>query len=111
MRRLRQRPGHGRAVVAVDDPAVGRNRHFDQSFELLAGKAVIEIKYAAFNKGSAVRDLMTYPPFAGRAPIFVGDDRTDEDAFKVVPEFNGQAMSVGRKLPGIDTGNVHRCRR
>jgi trehalose 6-phosphate phosphatase len=74
----------------------------DQSFELLAGKAVLEIKYAAFNKGSAVRDLMTYPPFKGRAPIFVGDDRTDEDAFKVMPEFNGQAMSVGRKLPGID---------
>jgi trehalose 6-phosphate phosphatase len=49
-----------------------------------------------------VRDLMTYPPFKGRAPIFVGDDRTDEDAFKVVPDFNGQAMSVGRKLPSID---------
>ena len=74
----------------------------DQSFELLAGKAVIEIKHAAFNKGSAVRDLMIYPPFKGRAPIFVGDDRTDEDAFKVMPEFNGQSMSVGRKLPGIE---------
>jgi trehalose 6-phosphate phosphatase len=74
----------------------------DQSYELLAGKAVLEIKCAAFNKGSAVRDLMTYPPFQGRAPIFVGDDRTDEDAFKVVPQFNGQAMSVGRKLSGVD---------
>ncbi len=74
----------------------------DPSFELLTGKAVLEIKYAAFNKGSAVRDLMTYPPFTGRAPIFVGDDRTDEDAFAVVPEFSGHAMSVGRKLPGID---------
>ena len=53
-----------------------------------------------FNKGTAVRDLMTYPPFNGRAPIFIGDDKTDEDAFAVVPEFNGQAISVGRRLPG-----------
>jgi trehalose 6-phosphate phosphatase len=74
----------------------------DQSIELLFGKAVLELKFAGFNKGSAVRQLMTYPPFARRAPIFVGDDRTDEDAFKVMPEFNGQSMSVGRKLPGID---------
>jgi trehalose 6-phosphate phosphatase len=74
----------------------------DPSFELLGGKAVLEIKFAGFNKGTAVRDLMTYPPFSGRAPIFVGDDRTDEDAFAVMPDFNGQAMSVGRKFPGID---------
>jgi trehalose 6-phosphate phosphatase len=74
----------------------------DQSIELLFGKAVLELKFAGFNKGSAVRQLMTYPPFARRAPIFVGDDRTDEDAFKVMPEFDGQSMSVGRKLPGID---------
>jgi trehalose 6-phosphate phosphatase len=74
----------------------------DQSIELLSGKAVLELKFAGFNKGSAVRQLMTYPPFAGRAPIFVGDDRTDEDAFKVMPEFNGQSMSVGRRLPGIE---------
>jgi trehalose 6-phosphate phosphatase len=74
----------------------------DQSIELLFGKAVLELEFAGFNKGSAVRQLMTYPPFARRAPIFVGDDRTDEDAFKVMPEFNGQSMSVGRKLPGID---------
>ena len=60
------------------------------------------MKFAGFNKGTAVRQLMTYPPFAGRAPIFVGDDHTDEDAFNVVPEFKGQAFSVGRKLPGID---------
>ena len=74
----------------------------DPSFQLLTGKAVLEIKHSAFNKGTGVRDLMTYPPFAGRAPIFVGDDHTDEDAFAVMPEFNGQAMSVGRKLPGVD---------
>ena len=73
----------------------------DPSWELLSGKAVLEIKSAAFNKGTAVRQLMAYPPFTGREPIFIGDDRTDEDAFAVVPEFNGHAMSVGRKLPDI----------
>jgi trehalose 6-phosphate phosphatase len=74
----------------------------DKSVELLSGKAVLEIKFAGFNKGTAVRELMAYPPFTGRAPIFVGDDRTDEDAFAVVPEFNGHGISVGRRLPGID---------
>ena len=96
----RQVPKQGLALV--HDVKHAYQAWADQSFELLAGKAVLEIKYAAFNKGSAVRDLMTYPPFKGRAPIFVGDDRTDEDAFKVMPEFNGQSMSVGRKLPGIE---------
>jgi trehalose 6-phosphate phosphatase len=74
----------------------------DDSIELLTGKAVLELKFAGFNKGSAVRQLMTYPPFAGRRPVFIGDDHTDEDAFKAMPEFNGLSMSVGRKLPGIN---------
>jgi trehalose 6-phosphate phosphatase len=72
------------------------------SFELLTGKAVIEVKTVGFDKGTAVRELMTYPPFAGRAPIFIGDDTTDEAAFDVVPEFDGLALSVGRKVPGVD---------
>lgn len=74
----------------------------DSSFELLAGKAVLEIKFAGFNKGTGVRELMSSPPFAGRIPIFIGDDRTDEDAFAVLPEFQGRAISVGRSLPGMD---------
>jgi trehalose 6-phosphate phosphatase len=45
---------------------------------------------------------MTHRPFRGRAPIFIGDDMTDEHAFAVVPEFDGQAMSVGRKVAGVE---------
>lgn len=73
-----------------------------ESFELLTGKAVIEVKSVGFDKGTAVRELMTYPPFSGRAPIFIGDDTTDEAAFEVLPEFNGFAISVGRKVPGVN---------
>jgi trehalose 6-phosphate phosphatase len=71
------------------------------SVEILPGKSVIEIKKAGFNKGTALRDLMAHAPFAGRRPIFVGDDVTDEAAFAVVPEFDGMAISVGRMVPGV----------
>jgi len=96
----RQVPKQG--VALIHDVKHAHTAWGDQSIELLFGKAVLELKFAGFNKGSAVRQLMTYPPFAHRVPIFVGDDHTDEDAFKVMPEFNGQSMSVGRKLSGID---------
>jgi trehalose 6-phosphate phosphatase len=62
---------------------------------------VIEIKKSGFNKGTAIRQLMRKPPFAGRRPVFVGDDTTDEAAFQVMPEFNGVGISVGRLVPGV----------
>ena len=37
----------------------------------------------------------------GRFVIFIGDDTTDEAAFAVMPEFDGLAISVGRKVPGV----------
>src|SRR5215472_5337908 len=41
--------------------------------EVLPGKLVFEIKMAGINKASAVRELMKYPPFKDRPPIFIGD--------------------------------------
>jgi len=72
-----------------------------ESYEILTGKAVIEVKARGFDKGTAVRRLMSYPPFLGRTPIFIGDDTTDEAAFAVMPEFDGVPIAVGRKVPGI----------
>jgi trehalose 6-phosphate phosphatase len=69
--------------------------------EVLPGKAVIEIKPVGFDKGSAVRELMQRSPFAGRRPIFIGDDKTDEAAFAVLPEFGGLGFSVGRYVAGV----------
>jgi trehalose 6-phosphate phosphatase len=70
--------------------------------ELLPGKSVVEIKQTGFNKGTAVRELMTYAPFSGRRPLFIGDDVTDRDVFAIMPEFRGIAISVGERVAGVD---------
>ena len=71
------------------------------SIEVLPGKAMIEIKPAAFSKGTAVRELMQHPPFRGRRPLFIGDDVTDETVFDILPELNGLGFSVGHKIAGL----------
>jgi trehalose 6-phosphate phosphatase len=69
--------------------------------EILPGKAVMEIKPAGFTKATGVRALMQHAPFAGRRPIFIGDDTTDETVFAIMPEFDGIAFSVGRDVAGV----------
>jgi trehalose 6-phosphate phosphatase len=69
--------------------------------EILPGKAVVEIKPAGFSKATGVRALMTHPPFAGRRPIFIGDDTTDESVFAIMPDLAGTAFVVGREVDGV----------
>jgi trehalose 6-phosphate phosphatase len=85
--------------AAVDTLCV---QSWSTPIEILPGKAVIEIKVAGFNKGSGVRELMRHAPFAGRRPIFIGDDTTDETVFAIMPELDGTAFSVGRTVAGVD---------
>ena len=69
--------------------------------EVLNGKFVVEIKHEGFSKATAVRELMQQPPFAGRRPIFLGDDVTDESVFAIMGDIDGIACSVGRKAQGV----------
>ena len=69
---------------------------------LLRGKSVLEVKARSFDKGEAIEALMQRPPFAGRRPVFFGDDTTDEDAFAAVRELRGVGISVGRNMPDAD---------
>ena len=71
------------------------------AIELLPGKLVVEVKQPGVTKATAVRELMTCPPFAGRHPIFIGDDVTDLGVFDIIPELCGTGASVGRVVPGI----------
>lgn len=70
--------------------------------EVLPGKLVVDVKPAAINKGNAVSELMQYAPFAGRHPIFIGDDTTDLPVFDIIPTFGGRAYSVGGIAADVD---------
>jgi trehalose 6-phosphate phosphatase len=73
----------------------------EQTVEILPGKEMLELKRAGTNKGEAVRALMTHKPFAGRMPVFIGDDVTDEAVFAILPDMGGRAFSVGRQFDGL----------
>jgi len=70
--------------------------------DVLPGKAVCEIKHSGFTKATGVIELMKHEPFAGRRPIFIGDDVTDESVFAIMPGMQGLAFSVGRQAQGVD---------
>ena len=59
------------------------------------GKMVIELKPQHANKGVALETLMQLPTFAGRTPIMVGDDTTDEDAMRAAKALGGFGIKVG----------------
>ncbi|MEP7295026.1 MAG: trehalose-phosphatase [Burkholderiales bacterium] len=65
------------------------------AWQWLQGHCVLELKQRAVSKGSAVRTLLTRPAFAGRRPVFIGDDVTDEDGIRAVQEAGGFGVRVG----------------
>jgi trehalose 6-phosphate phosphatase len=67
----------------------------DPEFELLRGHAVIEARPHGADKGAALRAFAANRPFAGRVPVFVGDDLTDEDGFRVALDLGGYGVKVG----------------
>lgn len=62
---------------------------------LQCGDCVAELRAPGPDKGDALKAFMSEPPFEGRVPIFVGDDLTDEHAFRAATALGGFGILVG----------------
>jgi trehalose 6-phosphate phosphatase len=70
------------------------------------GKMVAELKEARHDKGKAIEAFLALPPFAGRRPVFIGDDLTDESGFGLVNTQGGLSIRVG---PSDVATDAHYC--
>lgn len=62
---------------------------------LQPGKMMVELRVAGGDKGLAVQRLMGRAPMKGTAPVFAGDDVTDEAGFAAARELGGHAILIG----------------
>lgn len=69
-------------------------------FGVLAGHMAFEVKPRSVSKRRAVAVLMETPPFAGRRPVFIGDDVTDEDGIAMACALGGFGMRVADDFGG-----------
>lgn len=83
------------ALRLVEELVSGR-----PGLRLVRGKMVAEIAPSGHDKGAAIAAFLREPPFAGRRPVFVGDDVTDEDGFATVERLGGITILVGDRPSG-----------
>ncbi|ODT31442.1 MAG: trehalose-phosphatase [Kaistia sp. SCN 65-12] len=63
-------------------------------YRVLPGNAGVELMPLEAVKGGAIRRFMELPAFAGRRPVFLGDDTSDENGFEAVNEMGGVSIRV-----------------
>lgn len=90
---------HYRTAPALADRVTAEmtalHRQLAPHLQLKPGKYVLELLPAGHSKRTAIEAFMGETPFAGRTPVFVGDDLTDEDGFAAVNALGGYSIRVG----------------
>lgn len=66
----------------------------EPQLRLIEGRKVVEFVPRGSDKGAAIADFLAEPPFAGRMPVYAGDDTTDEDGFAAVNRLGGLSIKV-----------------
>jgi len=66
----------------------------EDSHSLLRAHMAYEVKPRGADKGLAVGALMARMPFAGRVPVYIGDDVTDEDGIRAAQAAGGLGLRV-----------------
>ncbi|NIK01292.1 trehalose 6-phosphate phosphatase [Xanthomonas arboricola] len=87
----RAQPLAGPDVLAFAQQEIARL----PGYRLQPGDHVVEFVPEGSNKGLAVEQLMQQGAFAGRTPVFVGDDLTDEFGFEAANRLGGWSVLVG----------------
>ena len=94
---------HYRKAPQVEDAVVKAMKEVAArvagELELQRGRMVVELRPAGSTKAEAVAAFLEEAPFAGRLPIFIGDDLTDEPAFELVNRLNGVSVVVSAARP------------
>jgi trehalose 6-phosphate phosphatase len=81
-------------------------RHLAPAFEIQRGRCVVELRPADANKALAIEAFMQEAPFQGRRPLCLGDDLTDECAFRWVNGVGGLSVAVGVLRDTAATGHL-----
>lgn len=66
----------------------------DESFLVMPAHMAWEVKPRGVSKAGVVEALMARPPFAGRRPVFIGDDVTDEAGMAAAREAGGIGLRL-----------------
>jgi trehalose 6-phosphate phosphatase len=94
----RQAPQHEHALRR-ESRAIARE--YGSGLTVLEGRMVLELRPHGATKADAIRAFMAEPPFEGRAPIFLGDDVTDQEALTYVERVGGLAIAVGDRVDAM----------
>jgi trehalose 6-phosphate phosphatase len=82
-------------AAEICDIAAGLAGEDGDCLRVIAGKMVVELQPRCYGKGGAIAAFMAEPPFAGRLPVFLGDDTTDEDGFAEINRRGGVSIRIG----------------